>query len=144
MRLNKLCSMDLSYTGGFHLIRPYGGESGLGWGVGTGTATGDRIRGAVRWSNHPARRGDGAMLPAVRGLIETEDGAEVVFDLTGRTVWVDRDGVSTGRQLLLCLFESEDEAYLWLNNSVCVIEGAINTETLVIHFEVHECLSDLV
>jgi hypothetical protein len=32
MRLNKLCSMDLTYTDGFTLIRPYAGESGLGWG----------------------------------------------------------------------------------------------------------------
>lgn len=59
-------------------------------------------------------------------------------------MWVDTEGVSTGRQLLLCLFESEDEPYRWLNNSVCVVEGAINPETLVVHFEVHECLSDLV
>jgi hypothetical protein len=144
MRLGKMCSMDLSYTDGFHLIRPYDGESGLGWGVGTGTVSGDRVRGTARWSNHPTRRGDGAMLPAVRGVIETEDGAEVVFDLAGRTVFVDRDGVSVGRQLLLCLFESEDRDYLWLNDSVCVVEGAINAETLVVHFEVHECLSDLV
>jgi hypothetical protein len=143
MRLNKLCSMDLTYTDGFTLIRPYGGESGLGWGVGTGTVDGDRLRGTARWSNHPARRGDGAMLPAARGVIETEDGAKVTFDLTGRTVFVDRDGVSMGRQLLLCLFESQDEAYLWLNNSVCVVEGAINAETLVFHLEVHECLSEL-
>jgi hypothetical protein len=64
------------------------------------------------------------MLPAVRGLIETDDGAEVVFDLTGRTVWVDRDGVSSGRQLLLCLFESVDATCLWLNNTVCIVEGA--------------------
>jgi hypothetical protein len=144
MRLNKLCSMDLSYTGGFHLVQPYDGESGVGWGVGTGTVSGDRLRGKAQWSNHPARRGDGAMLPAVRGLVETDDGAEVVFDLTGRTVWVDRDGVSSGRQLLLCLFESADAAYLWLNTSVCIVEGAIDAETLVVHFEVHECLSDLV
>jgi hypothetical protein len=144
MRLKSLCSMDLSYTGGFHLIRPYDGESGLGWGVGAGTVSGDRLRGTVQWSNHPARRGDGAMLPAVRGMILTEDGAKVVFDLTGRTVWVDADGVSTGRQLLLGLFESEHEAYRWMNDSVCIVEGAIDPETLIVHFEVHECLSDLV
>jgi hypothetical protein len=47
MRLNKLCSMDLSYTDGFHLIRPYGGESGLGWGFGTGTVSGDRLSGTA-------------------------------------------------------------------------------------------------
>jgi hypothetical protein len=144
MRLNKLCSMDLSYTDGFTLIRPYDGDSGLGWGVGTGTVTGDRIRGTARWSNHPASRGDGVMLPGVRGVIETDEGAEVIFDLSGRTTWVDRDGVRTGRQLLMALFESEADDYRWLNNTVCMVEGAIDQETLVIHFEVHECLSDLV
>jgi hypothetical protein len=144
MRLNRLCSMDLSYTDGFHLIRPYGGEAGLGWGIGTGTVEGERLRGTVAWSNHPARRGDGAMLPAVRGVITTEDNSEVLFDMSGRTVWVDQNGAVTGRQLLMGLFESEADPYVWMNNSVCVVEGAIDSQTLVVHFEVHECLTDLV
>ena len=36
MRLEPLCSFDLHYTSDFHLARPYGNESGSGWGVGDG------------------------------------------------------------------------------------------------------------
>ncbi len=118
MRLERLCTMELKYNGGFHLIRPYGGDSGTGWGVGEGTVTGDRLAGQAQWSNQPERRGDGVMLPNARGVIKTPDDAEVIFHLTGRTVFVERDGQSAGRQLLMTLFESEDQRYAWLNNKV--------------------------
>jgi hypothetical protein len=83
------------------------------------------------------------MLPRARGVIRSIDGAEILFDLTGRTVWVDREGDRVGRQLLMTLFESEDKRYSWLNNTVCIAEGVINPETLVIHFEIHLCESEL-
>jgi hypothetical protein len=143
MRLEPLCTLDLQYVGGAHVVTPYGNESGLGWGVGDGTVQGDRLTGDVRWSNHPTRRGDGTMLPNTRGLITTGEGAEVFFDLTGRTVWVEVDGSPTGRQLLMALFESDAERYRWLNNVVCIAEGAIDPERLAAHFAVHICHSDL-
>ena len=144
MQIELLCTMDWTYTGDFHLGRPYGNESGLGWGIGRGTVTGDRLAGEVQWSNQPWRRGDGSMLPNARGVITTPDGAEVFVDLTGRTVFVERDGQTVGRQLLMTLFESQDERYAWLNNKVCITEGAINPEQLSAHFEVYVCESDLI
>ena len=51
------------------------------------------------------------MLPRARGVILTEDGAEVMFDLTGRTVFVEQStGESMGRQLLMTLFETEHDS----------------------------------
>ena len=144
MRLEHLCAMDLRYVGDVHVLRPYGNESGLAFGTGEGTVKGDRLSGSVTWSNHPTRRGDGTMLPNARAAIRTYDGAVVVLDLTGRTVFVESGGESVGRQLLLALFESEDDRYSWLNNAVCVAEGAIDTVTFVSHFEIHVCHSDLV
>jgi hypothetical protein len=143
MKLEPLCAIDLKYIGGFHLVRPYGNESGAGWGVGDGTATGDRLSGKVQWSNQPHRRGDGSMLPDARGIITTEDGSEVLFDLSGGTVWVELGGASAGRQQLLALFESAGESYKWLNNTVCIAEGKIDPQTLVVHLEVHLCHSDV-
>jgi len=143
MHVDRFCSMDLKYTD-FHMARPYGNESGLGWGGGEGTATGEQLSGAARWSNQPRRRGDGVMLPNVRGVITTREGAEVFFDLTGRIDFVEKDGEILGRQLLMTLFESEDERYAWLNNKVCMAEGTINPRTLTMHFEVHSCESDLI
>ena len=143
MRLEPLCAFDLHYTSDFHLTRPYGNESGTGWGVGDGRVTGERLTGTAQWSNQPARRGDGAMLPNARGVVDTDDGAEVVFDLTGRTVFVDRDGEEVGRQLLLVLLESEDGRYAWLNNAVCVGDGVISPETMTMHLDVFQCVSEL-
>lgn len=143
MRLEPLCAFDLRYTGDFHLARPYGDESGLGWGVGDGRVSGDRLAGAAQWSNHPSRRGDGAMLPDARGVVTTRDGAEVIFGFTGRTAFVDRDGRPVGWQLLLVLLESEDDRYAWLNQAVCVGEGVIDPETMTMHLEVYRCVGEL-
>ena len=143
MRLEPLCAFDLHYTGDFHLARPFGNESGTGWGIGEGRVTGERLAGAAQWSNQPARRGDGAMLPDARGVVTTGDGAEVIFDLTGRTVFVERQGEQVGRQLLLVLLESEDGRYAWVNNAVCVGEGVISTETMAMHLDVFQCVSEI-
>jgi len=140
MRLEPLCSFDLHYIGDFHLARPYHGEAGTGWGRGEGVTRGARLSGVMAWSNHPARRGDGAMLPNARGVITTEDGAEVLVDLNGRTVWVERDGREVGRQLLMVVMESEHDDYLWLNNAFCVGEGVIDPETMTSHIDVFQCL----
>lgn len=143
MKLEALCTMDLQYSGDFHLARPYGNESGSGWGIGTGTVTGARLSGQAQWSNQPRRRGDGVMLPNARGVISTGDEAEVLFDLTGRTVFLDVDGTTVGRQLLMTLFESEAPDYAWLNDVVCMTEGVVDPQRLSAHFEVHLCRSDL-
>lgn len=143
MRLERLCAMDWRYTTDFHLLRPYGGESGLAWGLGDGTVTGERLAGTAQWSNQPSRRGDGAMLPNARGVVTTSDGAEVFVDLTGRTVFVQSEGITVGRQLLMALLTAEDERYAWLNNTVCMAEGKIDPERLSAHFEVFVCESDL-
>ena len=143
MRLEPLCAFDLQYTSDFHLARPYGNESGIGWGVGGGRVSGVLLAGSAQWSKQPGRRGDGAMLPNGRGVVTTADEAEVVFDLTGRTVFVDRDGEEVGRQLLLVLLESEDGRYAWLNNAVCVGDGVISAETMTMHLDVFQCVSEL-
>ena len=105
MRLEKLCVLELQYVDEFHYVSPYAGESGVGWGHGVGTATGDR--------------------------------------LSGRTVFVEHDGETVGRQLLLTLFEAEHDDYRWLNQTVCITEGAIDPVRRVMRMEVHLCHPDL-
>jgi len=84
------------------------------------------------------------MLPNARGVIVTEDAAEVMFDLTGRTVFVEQpSGASVGRQFLMTLFESEHESYACLNKPVCVAKGKIDPRQLVTHMEVWLCCADL-
>jgi hypothetical protein len=42
-----------------------------------------RISGQFPGANHPHRRSDGTFLPNFQGVIETDDGAEVLFDHRG-------------------------------------------------------------
>lgn len=79
------------------------------------------------------------MLPDAHGIIKTEDGAFVHFELKGRTVRIG----DMGRQLLSVMFESKDDRYKWLNNTFCILEGKIDPEKLIMHARVHQCVSDL-
>jgi hypothetical protein len=125
MRLTHLCDMHLVFDENPILVRPYGGEDGSSFGQGGGTVSGERLRGTARWVNLPHRRGDGAMLPHIRGAITTPDGAAVLFAMRGRTVWRQTAEGVLGNQLLSVLFESEDARHRWLNDAVCVLEGTV-------------------
>lgn len=125
MRLDYLCDMELTFANDPILVRPYGGEEGVAFDVGTGTITGERLRGTVRWANYPHRRSDGAMLPDLHGVIMTDEGATIIFSVQGRTVWMNTPRGPVGNQLLWVLFETEDQRYRWLNDVLCVLEGQI-------------------
>jgi len=88
------------------------------------------ISGTVAWANYPRRRSDGRMLPDVRGLITTTDGASILFELRGRTIF---EGDEPGRQNLVGWLESDHERYRWLNDVVCIAEGQIGAEGIEIH-----------
>ena len=84
-----------------------------------------RISGLFRGANHPHRRGDGTFLPDFQGVIETDDGAEVLFDYRGygRAYPVGRRQiVASGTHL------SEDERYRWLNDSLSVGGGEVGCQ----------------
>jgi len=146
MQLEFICDMELAYrddplTGAkFQLVRPYGSEEGTGYGEGDGKVTGPRIQGHLRWVNHPHRRNDGVMLPDAHGIIVTNDTAVIMFTLQGRTFF--EEGL--GKQLLSVIFEAEAESYRWLNTTLCVLEGLIDSERLAMRVRVFACLSDLV
>lgn len=145
MQLEHVCDMELVYreqplsSDKFLLVRPYGGEEGTGYGEGDGTVTGPRIRGSLRWVNHPHRRSDGTMLPDAHGIIVTDDHAVIMFALQGRTVFEN----DQGKQLLSVIFEAEAESYRWLNATLCVLEGVIDAERLSMRARVYACTSDL-
>jgi hypothetical protein len=102
--------------------------------------TGPRIQGTLRWVNHPHRRSDGIMLPDAHGIIVTHDNAVIMFTLQGRTVF---EG-GLGKQLLSVVFEAEVESYQWLNTTLCVLEGIIDSKRLSMRARVYACRSDLV
>ena len=84
-----------------------------------------RISGRFRGANHPYRRGDGTFLPNFQGVIETDDGAEVLFDYRGygRAYPIGRRQIVASATHL-----SEDERYRWLNDSLSVGVGEVRSQ----------------
>ena len=84
-----------------------------------------RISGRFRGANHPYRRSDGTFLPDFQGVIETDDGAEILFDYRGygRAYPVGRRQIVTSATHL-----SEDERYGWLNDSLSVGVGEVRSQ----------------
>jgi hypothetical protein len=137
VRLEPLCNFDLAYTTEFFLVQPFGTEEGAAYGEGEGTVKG-RLNGSVRWVNHPRERSDAVMLPNTDGVIETDDGARVLFHFAGRTP---SEGPSAGQQLLRVQFTG-DGRYNWLNLVFAVGEGKVDFERMAALIRVFECVHD--
>jgi hypothetical protein len=123
MRLEHIFDLDLRYEGEYVVVRPYGGLDGVGYAAGTGRATGPRIEGDVRFSNNPRVRGDGVLLADLAGVIAVDDGARIVFSLTGLGRR-NANGRSFDVALAMTL-ESDDEQYGWANEALCVAEATV-------------------
>jgi hypothetical protein len=153
MRLEHLCDVEFAFDGPATMVRPYGTEEGAAFGVGSGTVTGQRLRGTAKWVNHPHRRSDGVMYPDMDGMITTESGSTILFSMQGRTTWQQTSRGPAGNQVLRVLFDTEDPQYRWLNGAVCVLEGRVSpppppdqSRAAVSHTEpahVYVCINDL-
>lgn len=81
-----------------------------------------RISARFRASNFPRRRTDGTLTPDFRGVLETEDGAVILFAWNGygRT---NEEGV---RQLVGTITHTTGDArYLWLNSAIGAVSGQV-------------------
>ena len=125
MRLEFLYRVRLTYSGGWgaDLSGPHNPEGQFFFSA-EGRCEG-RISGRFRGANHPYRRGDGTFLPDFQGVIETDDGAEVLFDYRGygRAYPLGRRQIVASATHL-----SEDERYRWLNDSLSVGVGEVRSQ----------------
>jgi hypothetical protein len=138
MRLEHLFDLDLRYEGEYVVVRPYGGQDGIGYAAGAGRATGPRVEGDVRFSNNPRVRGDGVLLPALDGAIATDDGARLVFSCTGLGR-KEPDG-RRFRAALAMTLESDDERYAWVNESLCIADAIVTGRH--VSMQVHRLLTE--
>jgi hypothetical protein len=124
--------------------RPFGGEEGAGFGWGEGSVSGELIHGKMRWANSPRRREDGVWTPNLRGVIWTEDGAEILISLHGQSVQ-EETPAGVGRAILTRVeLLSEDERYRWLNTSFVVGEGEIDEGTEEWWVQAFVCVNEVV
>ena len=105
-----------------------------------GRSTG-RLSARYRAANFPRKRADGALAPEFRGVLETDDGAAVLFEWQGLAVLSD----SGMRRLLGSLVHTTDDPrYCWLNDRVCAVEGEVRSRADGDGFEVVFEVSEMV
>lgn len=124
MELQHVCDLE------FHpvdLLRPGA--------VGGGRATGERIRGALRWRSAEGRPSDDVTRFAGEGVIATDDGVEIA--LTVRLMALPRmHGGGSFGDLVLLDFETSDERYAWLTRLHAVAEEPQRLPDGTVRFEV--------
>ena len=81
-----------------------------------------QIAGRFRGANHPVRRADGTFAPNFQGVIETTDGATILFDMRG----YGRAYPKGARQIVVAVTHVSDDArYSRLNDVVAVGTGEV-------------------
>ena len=97
------------------------GIEGRGFLLAEGRSAG-HISARYRAANFPRKRADAALVPEFRGVLETDDGAVILFEWQGLAVL----GDSGMRRLLGSLVHTTDAPrYRWLNDRVCAVEGEV-------------------
>jgi hypothetical protein len=101
------------------------GTEGRSFLLAEGRSTG-RLSARYRAANFPRKRTDGALVPEFRGVLETDDGATILFEWRGLAVRTDS---GTRRLFGSLMHTTEDPRYFWLNDRVCAVEGEVRPRT---------------
>jgi hypothetical protein len=84
-----------------------------------------RLSARLRAANAPRRRVDGTLTPDFHGVLETDDGATILFDWQGLA----RIGEGGMRELVGSItHETGDERYAWLNDRVSALAGEVRPD----------------
>ncbi len=97
------------------------GREGRSFFIAEGRSQG-RLSARFRAANYPRLRTDGTLTPDFRGVLETDDGATILFSWQGYA----RVGSNGMRELLGSMTHvTDDERYRWLNDRMCCIVGEV-------------------
>ena len=81
-----------------------------------------RLSARLRAANYPRRRVDGTLTPDFRGVLETDDGASVLFSWQGYA----RAGAGAVRELVGSITHvADDDRYRWLNDRIGAVVGEV-------------------
>ena len=84
------------------------------------------ISGAFTGQNRARRRADGPFEPDYHGVIETDDGATILWHLTGFG-WPEEGRVVTTVKHL-----TDDPRYARLNEVLCAVDGAVRDREVIL------------
>jgi hypothetical protein len=105
-----------------------------------GRASG-RVAARLRAANFPRRRVDGTLLPDFRGVLETDDGASLLFAWSG---YAAASGDGRRRLVGSVTHVTDDERYRHLNDVVCALTGEVRPRSGGNGFEVVLDVAELV
>jgi hypothetical protein len=123
VQLEHLFDGELVYSDRGRWVQPYREDEWLGWAEGTGTLSGPRLSGRIRWLNHPRQRPDQTWLPDYHCVIETEDGDDVFARLRGLNLFEEAEGEYHGTIVMSAEFAADSDRYRWLNRTFGVVEA---------------------
>ena len=122
MRLEPFYRVTFTTPESWNVTREGGsGTEGQSFLIAEGRAEG-RLSARYRAANYPRRRVDDALEPSFRGVLETDDGAAILFHWEGLAALTE-----SGCEQLLGTIQhvADDERYAWLNDQVCAVEGEV-------------------
>jgi hypothetical protein len=100
------------------------GTEGRSFFVAEGRTEG-RLSARLRAANYPRRRVDGTLVPEFRGVLETDDGATIMYAWEGYA----RLGDGRMRELVGAIrHETDDERYAWLNDRIGSVAGEVRPD----------------
>lgn len=120
MRLEPLFEMVYRYNDrqAIELDGPRGSE-GLYWMFREGTLVGPRIRGGHKGMNKSTLRVDGMATGDIRGVIQTDDGACIYYEVSAYGL----ASPDLRHVVATMTFQTGDQRYAWLNPVKAVLEG---------------------
>jgi hypothetical protein len=136
VKLVTLFTMSHRQTASIYSDPLPGGET-IGWNVGEGTVTGERLRGKLQRANRPWHRADGLQVPDSHGVVTTDDGAVVFFEFHG--LGRAADGETPPVAFGAFTFRTADTRYGWLNSVFAVAERRDRGDTPVVTWDAYEC-----
>jgi hypothetical protein len=120
MRLEPLYRIRFTYPEGWNIELPSGEQHFY---IAEGRCEGT-VAGRFRGANFPRRSPDGTFRPDFRAVIETDDGATIMFEWHG----YGRAYPAGRRQIVGAVFHLSDDArYRRLNDTVCTCVGEVRS-----------------
>ena len=134
--IERLFEMELIYKQGQPPISSADSRLGEYIGSGEGKVTGSRIQGTIRWDLFETQ-GENLCQSNLRGVIETQDGAQIAFDSLDYFMRTDLSAPNLWTTSAAVAFETTAEQYTWLDDLLATLHGEFDMDTYQHRYQVY-------
>ena len=108
---------------------------------GEGTLEGPQLKGTVRWDLFENRERENVFRTDMFGVINTNDGAEIGFEIFG-LFQPSKTDKEKWEQNSAIRFATTDERYVWLLPILSILKGTFDHETLLHEYRVYALVNE--